>query len=67
MEEFQDRIEMNGLMLGANLTAEKVKEEVCPQCSFQQPICKWRLNLWLADSNTTFVCPGMRVWIAQNN
>ena len=60
-------LDVQGLLIGANLTREKVIAEICPSCPFQTPICQWLLEkVWLPDEKARFACPGMRAWIIQS-
>jgi len=55
-------LDVQGLMLGAGLTVEKVKAEICPGCPFKTPFCQWLLEkVWTPDSDVSFICKGMRL------
>ncbi len=66
-EQMRLDLDVQGLMLGAGLTAEKVKAEICPECPFKTSICEWRMKLWLDDPDLAFVCKGMRAWVTKSN
>ncbi len=60
-------VEMKGLTLGVDLPAQKVYEEICPECPFKTGFCEWRMKLTLAHPELHFVCPGMRAWVSKGN
>ena len=65
---FIREVEMKGLLIGADLTKEKVIAEICPECPFKTPFCQWLLeNVWLPDEKARFVCKGMRAWVNRSN
>ena len=67
-EQMRLDLAMQGLLLGAGLSVEKVKAEICPSCPFKTPICQWlQEKVWLAGSDTSFVCKGMRAWVTKSN
>jgi len=66
-EGFIREVEMKGLTLGAELPAQKVSEEVCPECPFKTSYCEFRMKLWLDKPNLAFVCKGMRAWVTKSN
>ena len=67
-EQMRLTLDMQGLMIGADLTVEKVKASICPECPFKTPFCQWLLEkVWLPGSNVGFICKGMRAWIIQSN
>ena len=68
MDEGVNReVEMEGLLIGANLTREKVIAEICPECPFKTGFCEFRMKLWLDDPHLASVCKGMRAWVRKNN
>ena len=67
-EQMRLNLDMQGLMLGAGLTREKVKAEICPECPFKTSYCEWMLEEVLLDKpNLAFVCKGMRAWVTKSN
>ena len=66
-EGFIREVEMKGLTLGAELPAQKVYEEICPECPFKTSCCEFRMKLWLDDPDLAFVCKGMRAWVRRSN
>ena len=66
-EGFIREVEMKGLTLGAELPAQKVYEEICPECPFKTGYCEFRMKLPLAKPELAFVCPGMRAWVSRSN
>lgn len=65
--DFIREVEIKGLTLGAELPAQKVYEEICPECPFKMGFCEWRMKLTLAKPELVFVCPGMRAWVRKSN
>ena len=66
-EGFIREVEMKGLTLGAELPAQKVYDEICPECPFKTGYCVFRMSLSLAHPELRFVCPGMRAWVRRSN
>jgi len=67
-EGFIREVEMKGLTLGAELPAQKVYEEICPECPFKTSYCEWMLEEVLLDKpDLAFVCKGMRAWVRRSN
>jgi hypothetical protein len=67
-EGFIREVEMKGLLIGTDLTREKVIAEICPECPFKTPFCQWLLEkVWLPDEKARFVCKGMRAWVTKSN
>jgi RNA polymerase subunit RPABC4/transcription elongation factor Spt4 len=66
-KDFVREVEMKGLLLGAELSAQKVHEEICPVCPFKTGFCEWRMKLALVDPELRFVCKGMRAWVTKSN
>ena len=60
-------VEMKGLTLGTELPAQRVYEEICPECPFKTSYCEFRMSLSLAHPELVFVCPGMRAWVTKSN
>lgn len=67
-KEEQLPLEVQGLLIGAGLTREKVIAEICPSCPFKTFFCQWLLEkVWLPGSDVNFVCKGMRAWVTKSN
>jgi len=67
-EGFIREVEMKGLTLGAELPAQKVYAEICPECPFKTGFCVFIMSLWLEKPDTSgFVCKGMRAWVSRSN
>ena len=66
-EGFIREVEMKGLTLGTEWPAQKVYEEICPECPFKTSYCEFRMSLSLAHPELVFVCPGMRAWVTKSN
>jgi len=66
-KEFTREAEMKGLLLGMELPAQKVYEEICPECPFKTGFCEWKMKLTLANPELLFVCKGMRAWVTRSN
>lgn len=61
-------LDVQGLIIGADLPVEKVKAEICPECPFKTPLCQWlQKEVWLPDSRVGVVCPGIRAWVTKSN
>jgi len=60
-------VEMKGLTLGMEWPAQKVYEEICPECPLKTSYCEFRMSLSLANPELRFVCPGMREWVRRSN
>ena len=62
-------LELQGLMLGANLSLEEVKEKICPECEFHTSFCDFMLAIHLShvENGLSFVCKGMRHWATKSN
>ncbi len=64
---FIKEVKMKGLTLGTEWPAQKVYEEICPECPFKTSYCEFRMKLWLDKPDLAFVCPGMRAWVTKSN
>jgi len=59
-EQMRLLLDVQGLLIGADLTREKVIAEICPGCPFKADFCQWLLEkVWLPDEKARFVCKGM--------
>lgn len=67
-EQMRLPLDVQGLLIGADLTREKVIAEICPECPFKTPFCQWMLEkVWLPGEKARFVCKGMRAWVTKSN
>ena len=67
-EQMRLPLDVQGLLIGIDLTREKVIAEICPECPFKQPFCQWMLEkVWLPGEGVRFICPGMREWVRKSN
>jgi len=66
-KDFITEVEMKGLTLGAELPAQKVHDEICPECPFKTLYCVFRMGIWLDKPDLAFVCKGMRAWVTKSN
>ena len=63
----EEALEMKGLTLGTEWPAQKVYEEICPECPFKTSYCEFRMKLWLDKPDLAFVCKGMGAWVTKSN
>ena len=42
-------LDVQGLIIGTDLTREKVIAEICPECPFKTPFCQWLLGVCLSN------------------
>ena len=69
MDEMPIELELKGLVQGANLPLEMVKNKICPNCSFKTPFCDFMMGIKekAQESGTRFVYNGMRYWLGRGN
>ena len=68
MKNIPVELQILGLTQGANLPLEKVKGEICPECTYKTPFCEFMLRIHTGElAGLTFVCKGMRHWVAKSN
>jgi len=70
MENIPIELQMHGLMQGANLPLQQVRDEICPECPYKTDFCEFMMRIHievLEKEGTTFVCKGMRHWVTESN
>jgi hypothetical protein len=69
MENIPIELQIHGLMQGADIPLQKVKEEICPECPYRIPICDFLLKIHeeMVNKGARFVCKGMRYWVTKSN